>query len=183
MFVSSPGVSVVKALGLVKVVERSRVQVIVQSEAAELLVTHWFGRQYVCPGLDCPACGTYQSRLSVWNVVLMRGGDSLQPRLLELSAQSWARLKFMAGWEDSESLSGLVVDLHRGSMRRPVIAEPAGGRGEVVPLLSSGVRLLEALAVVFKLPLPGREEASPAYCSRVRPLVVRRLEAAMGREG
>lgn len=179
MFCPSGGLSVTKALSVLKVPAGSRVKVGIQSERPELLVTHWFGRQFVCGGGDCPACGTYASRLGVWNVVQVVVGNSLQPRLLELSSQSWARLRFMAGWEDAESLGGVAVELYRSSLRRPVLAEPCS---DVIPVnsrLASADTLLDGLGVLFQLPARRDGESGVEWADRIRPVVVSRVERAM----
>ncbi len=125
MFNRASEVEVVRGIQLLKVQPMHETEVVVVSTRPELVVTHWFERQYVCPGEGCPACGTYQSRLQVFLLGLVRLDGAGHVRLIELSAQSFSRLKMMTMFEGCEGcLLGLRVRLFRKAVRRPVIAEP-----------------------------------------------------------
>lgn len=183
MFVSLAGVSVVRGMQILRVEGGQRVVVVAQSAKPELMVTHWFNRQYVCPGDGCPACGVYQSRLTAFFVVTVQCGEKWQQRLCELSAQSLSRLKFMAGWEDMCLESGMGISLTRSSRRKPVFAEPLEFRGEVWPELVGPEVLLDAIGILMKLPARMRLESGRDWCERIRPFCVAQLEQAIRTAG
>lgn len=183
MFVPVEGVPMVRGIGLLKIVPGMLAKCTVQSSLPEIVVSHWFGRQFICPGLDCPACATYASRLSVWNLVTVEIAGKVQPRLLELSQQSWARVRFMLQMEETDVVAGSVLLLRRSSMRQPVIAEPAAESSVRREELAGMGVLLDALAVLFKLPPRRGEEVPKLWLDRIRPFVTSELERGIAARG
>jgi len=176
MFVPVEGVPMSKGIALLKIIPGMVGKCTVQSVLPELVVTHWFGRQFICPGPDCPACETYAARLSVWNLVTVEIAGKVTPRLLELSQQSWARLRFMMQFEADDTVRGAVVVLRRGTMRSAVVCEPAGETGVTRAELAGCEPLLDSLAVLFKLPPRRVDEVARVWLERIRPFCLAQLE-------
>jgi len=172
-----------RGLTIVRVGVGSQMEVCVQSGEVETCQTHWFDRQYLCPGFDCPACGTYAGRLSVFLVVTVRSQALWVPGLLELTAASWSRVRMLAQMESLSVTSGLVLGLSRSSVRRGVRAEPIGSGGVVSPELVTRERLIDAISLLFKLPARVAEETAAAWCERMRPAVVGQMASAIRRVG
>lgn len=158
-------------------------RLVLQSSKPEMLVTHWFNRQYVCPGDGCPACGVYQSRLTLWQIVTVVTGAREQVRLFECSPTSWARLRFMLSWEGNVTVPGTVIIASRRGRNKPVSLEPAGFELAAQERFDSRELLVDAVATVFKIARLREGEEMEVWMDRLRPVLVRELEMAIAKVG
>jgi len=172
-----------RGLFLLKVMPGSRTQVVLQSDAVEVVQTHWFDKQYLCPGWDCPACGTYGGRVGVFFVGLVRQGPEWAPCLVELTAGAWSRAGMLIQMESMEIGPGLCLELSRHSARKGVRAEPVEWTENINPLLATRERLVDALGVLFRLPARGLEETAAVWVERVRSAVAKQIEDAVRKVG
>lgn len=180
MFEDQGQVAVVgRGLQVLKVGAGTRARVCMQSERVEVVTTHWFERQFVCPGWDCPACGTYAARVMVFFAGVVQVGQRWEPRLCEVTAQSWSRLVFLCAAEGWDVAPGLLMEVGRDKPRSGLRVEPIGAEAEVSAVLSSRERLLDALSLLFKLPARGVEEAAEVWVKRVRSAAVAQIEGAI----
>lgn len=180
MFVDESGmVTSRRGVVLLKVQPGGRARVCLQSVHVEVVQTHWFGRQMLCPGWDCPACGTYATRAAVFQVALVLQGPEWRPCLVELTASEWSRTRMLAQMEGIEVGPGVVCELSRGGSRsaiRCVVVEATTG---VSSVLSTHERLVDALSLLFKLPVRNEGEAAKAWIERIRPVVAGQLSASI----
>jgi hypothetical protein len=180
MFVEENGMVLARrGICLLKVAPGQRARVCLQSEHVEIVQTHWFGRQMLCPGWDCPACGTYATRVAVFQIGVVWQGPEWRPVLVELTAGEWARTRMLAQMEGLELGLGVVCELSRGGPRSAVRCVPIERTGEISVVLQTAERLTDALALLFKLPARGDGEGSKAWCERIRPAVATQLAAAI----
>lgn len=184
MFEHEGQVSVVgRGLQVLKVSAGHRARVCMQSERVEVVSTHWFERQLVCPGWDCPACGVYQVRTMVFFVGVVWVVERWEPRLVEVTSQSWSRLVFLSEADGFRVGTGLGMEIGRHSARSGLRIEPVDVCGEVSDVLRSREKLLDALSLLFRLPARGVAESGEAWVKRVRPAAVVHLEKAMVKGG
>lgn len=172
-----------RGIVLLRIMPGSRARVCLQSDEPEVVQTHWFDRQYLCPGWDCPACGTYATRVAVFNVAVVARGPEWSPCLVELTASEWSRTRMLAQMEGIRVTAGTLCELSRGGPRSAVrcVATEETVEGSVV--LRSRERLIDVLGLLFKLPLRSEEESAKAWCERVRPAVATQLLAAIRSRG
>lgn len=168
---------------LLKLAAGSRARVCLQSDEPEVVQTHWFERQYLCPGWDCPACGTYATRVAVFQVAVVERGPEWVPCLLELTASEWSRTRMLAQMESIRLVAGTECELSRGSARSAIRCVAVRSMGEASAVLRTRERLIDVLSLLFKLPLREREESAKAWCERVRPAVATQLGAVIRRVG
>jgi len=168
---------------LLKVPAGSRAKVCLQSLEVEVVQTHWFGRQFLCPGWDCPACGVYAARVGVFQLAVVQRGPEWSPVLLELTAAEWARTRMLGDMTGLIPGPGVVCSLSRGSARSAVRCQPVSRSDERSEFLSSRERLVDVLGLLFKLPGRVTEESVGAWCERVRPAVAEQLSRAIARVG
>lgn len=172
-----------RGLQVLKVAAGTRARVCMQSEVVEVVTTHWFERQFVCPGWDCPACGTYASRVMVFFVGVVQVGRRWEPRLVEVSSQSWSRLTFLSLAEGFKVSAGLLMEFARERPRSGLRVDPVEGTDEVSVVLSSRERLLDALSLLFRLPARAVEESGEQWVKRVRTSAVVQIEGAIRHAG
>jgi len=169
---------------LVKIAPGTSARVTIQSEVAEVIRTHWFGRQYVCPGVDCPACECYQSRLTVFILVTVFSGKVWVPGLLELTPAALSRLRFMLEWEAGSVVPGVVVLVSRRSLRSGVVAEPLDQvGGELLGSLSSSEVLFNSVCRLLGMPSIRKGESDDQWQERVRPFLNARLAKVIAEKG
>jgi len=149
------------------------------------LGTHWIGgRQWLCAGCDdgeCPGCIGQCSRLVGFAGVAVHVGSRVVPMLLELSSQSWAQLELLSHMDSMDVVPGLVFEASRRRSRGSLRCEPVK-MSPVVPELASfdQARLVNAVAVLYRLPLLAVGEDPDGWFLRVRPTLKRQLAAAAG---
>lgn len=184
MFEDQGRVAIVgRGLQVLKVPAGTRARVCMQSDRVEVVTTHWFERQFVCPGWDCPACGTYVCRTMVFFVGVVHVGQRWEPRLVEVTAQSWSRLTFLSEAEGVVIGPGLLMEIGRERQRSGLRIEPLEESGELSVVLRPRERLLDALSLLFRLPARGVDESGEGWVKRVRPAAVAHLESAIRKSG
>ena len=184
MFVTHGTDQAFETVRLLRIPAGSSARVTVQSEAVEVVRTHWFGRQYACPGEDCPACESYQSRLTSFLVVTVFTGKVWVPGLLELTPTELSRVKFMLQWGAGEVVPGVVLLVSRKTARSGVRVEPQDCEGgPVLAALSSREVLFNSVCRLLALPSAKEGESSGHWQERVRPFLVGRLFAAIEKMG
>jgi len=154
-------------------------RVCLQSEEVEVCQTHWFDRQVLCSGWDCEACGTYATRVAVFQIAVVERGPQWSPCVVELTATEWSRTRMLAKMEGLRLGPGTLCELSRGSKRSAIRCVALEDTDEVSAVLRTRERLIDALSVLFKLPLRFAEESSAAWCERVHPQVARQVAASI----
>jgi len=184
MFVSHGTDQAFETVRLLRIPAGSSARVTVQSETVEVVRTHWFGRQYACPGDGCPACECYQSRLTCFVVVTVFTGKVWVPNLLELTPAELSRVRFMLEWDAGEIVPGVVLHVSRKSARSGVRVEPQDVEGgQVLRSLSSREVLFNSVCRLLALPSAKDGEVQSAWTERVRPFLVSRLQLAIEKMG
>lgn len=165
---------------LIKVFPGHTVRATLQSRHCQIVTSHWFGRQLACPGEECPACGTYPVRVSCFFLATAWTGKVWTPGLFEVCPGEFARLRFMCGWEKESVEAGTCVVMSRKGARSSVRCEPSlEVGGPIIPALGNSEVLLSSVARLLGLPGLRPGELFTAWCERVRPGLVLRLEAAI----
>lgn len=148
-------------LTVLRVSVGSECLVTIQSARPVWTGVHWAGGGTVlCPGGGCGLCAFEEPRIVGFLVVTLRlgGSDREVPALLEVAGASWDRFRGLAGgWGSEFSGSGWSVEVCRTGKRRAVSISPVSDHGIVVPELGAEERVLRAIAVLLKLPLPNGE--------------------------
>lgn len=141
--------------------------------------THYLGRQVICPGQACPYCLGEGGRAHGYLVGQVPHGQFRQPVLLEVSSQSWTRFEDLLQLEGGRFAAGLVLGISRKRKNSPLVLEPIGSMAldEAVSLPEN--RVLEAVAVLFQLPVPGPDEDWASWGSRVESQAALKVAAAM----
>lgn len=168
-----------RGLLLLKVEAGTRARVCLQSEEPEVCQTHWFERQVLCSGWDCEACGTYASRVAVFQVAVVQRGPEWTPCLVELTASEWSRTRMLAKMESLRLGPGTLCELSRGSRRAAIRCVGVEETTQVSAALKPRERLIDGLAVLFKLPLRFADETAAAWCERVHSQVARQIAASI----
>jgi hypothetical protein len=164
---------------LVKVVGGSRGRVRLACGQWYTFCSHWFGRQLICPGSDCPACGVYAERVSTFLLCTQLQGQQWHLRVLELGQQSWQQLQFLAHAEGWPLEPGLELELSRGRQRSALRVEPIGPGTDVKLSYDDPDLLFDALVVLLRWPPRRRGEPVVDYSLRVRPRLIADLEASI----
>jgi hypothetical protein len=170
-------------LPVVRVHAGTRAEVSFQTAHFWTFATHWFGRQLVCPGADCPACGTYAERVGTYFLVQVCEGPRWRPAILELGQGSWARLRMLVESEGWEVGPGLTAECCRRGAKSSLRIEPTGMAGVVQKAYDDPLLLFDALVCLFRWAPRRRDEGVAAYCDRSRPRLIADLEAAIGCRG
>lgn len=168
MFANSDGARV--ALAVTRVAGGSQVRLVLQSQRVAWVGTHWFGRQVLCPrsfGGECEACRGQVARTCGFVIALVDIGQSWRPGLLEVTPSSWSRLEMLCRMEGFEVTLGLEFEASRRRARAPLRLEPIGSHGRQVAELATPLRLVESVAVLFRLSLPRSTEEPSDWGVRV----------------
>lgn len=170
--------SVVVRWPLVRVLEGRQTEVQLLSGDWVRLVTHFYGRTFLCPEVDeCVACQLLPSR-AYWYLPVLSLATK-RPSILELSAHASADLEQrcrFAGWPVAP---GVQVELSRRSKKAPLRMELVG-RVETPPV-AVACEWCTALMALFCLPALVPGETLAQYGDRVKLVVLRRAELK-GRE-
>lgn len=184
MFVSHGTDQAFETVRLLAIPAGSSARVTVQSDAVEIVRTHWFGRQYACPGEGCPACENYQSRLTCFMVVTVFTGKVWVPALLEVTPTELSRVRFMLEWESGEVVPGIVLLVTRRTLRSGIRVEPQDQEGgAILGSLSSREVLFNSVCRLLALPSSKKDETPDVWDERVRPFLIARMQAAIEKIG
>lgn len=165
------------SLSLLKVSGGSRCDAVVQSSRPIWLDTHWIGRQILCPGIDCPFCESLPSRSQGYLVVTVDVRDEVKPFLLEFTGTSALRFTERLQFFDLQLKSGLEISLWRKSQRTPLVIEPGASDRLVDPQLAEDRRLLNAISVIFGLPLCAAASSREIWAEKAMPVALKWAEA------
>jgi len=140
--------------------------------------THWVGkRQVLCAGdsdVGCPACGLVPPRVVGFVLVLVTVRaevDRQQLFLLEISPHSWAGFEMGCQFEGIQPGQIVWCELHRRSQRSPLKIEPCKVSDVALGATFEDRTLMNAVAVLYGLPLMGATEELESWKSRVAPVV------------
>lgn len=172
-----------RGLTLLRVMAGSRSEVVLQSDQVEVVRTHWFERQILCPGWDCPACETYSSRVAVFFVALAVVGPRVQPVLVEVTASEWARCGLLSRMGVGVVEAGGRLEISRSAARRAARVTLTDVGGTVVPELRTRERLIDAISLLFNLPARAPAELASSWCDRVHSAVVEQASLAIRKSG
>lgn len=172
-------------LKILRVPARSKCEVVLLSERALFVACHWLsGRQWLCSATEeygCPACHGQVPRCVGFGIVRLVANLHVDVRLLEFSPGSHARLNMLAEMEGWPVGCGLHVGVSRARPRSGLRMEPLGFASGHDGLSES--RLLDAIAVLFGLPLTVEGEQSEDWARRVQPLAASLLGRAIAMQG
>jgi hypothetical protein len=157
-----------------------------ESEEFLWLGTHWIlGRQWVCAKTadeSCLGCSVQLPRIVGMAVVSVDVASHRRPFLFEVGAGAFSRLRglcLMEGWEVS---AGLHFTARRRSGRSPLTLTPECFEEDLAStVFSSQLRLISAIAVLYRLPLPLPNERAQDWAVRVRPAAASMLGGAVAR--
>ncbi len=168
------------SLSLLKVSAGGRCDCVVQSSSPLWLDTHWVGRQILCPGEECPFCGNLPSRSQGYLVVTVDVAGETKPFLLEFTGTSALRFDERLRFFEIELKPGLEISLFRKSKRSPLVMEPGAADRAFDPCLADDRRLLNAIAVIFGLPLCAAKSSRATWAVESMPVA---LSLCRTREG
>ena len=149
------------------------------------LGSHWVEKRQVlcCAGSAeaCMLCGESASRVTGFVLVMVSqlNGSEVTPAqqkrlmLLELSPLSWSGFEMSARFEGLDPCGPILADISRKGARSPLRIEcvrAVDGCSEVDVL---GRALVDAVAVLFGLPLVKDAETAEQWRDRVAPVVAR----------
>lgn len=136
---------------------------------------HWVGkRQVLCcsdGGSYCPACAIAPGRVIGFVLCTTLLGERERLFLLEVSPLAISSMEMSAKFEGLSTSDSLWCDVTRPGSRRPLRFEAIEASGITAPESAMRARLINAVAVLFGLPLMRVEETVEAWEERVRGVV------------
>jgi hypothetical protein len=157
------------------------VEVCLRTPALVCFATHWLGGRTLLCADDagiCPGCEANQARMTGYTIGCVRNRAGQRTSLLEFAGAG--AVDFAMGLPDP--LVGTLIECIRRASRHRVEYRRLGRQAEMFNDEVPGFRLLQALSVLFDIPLP-RAGGSPAdwmAASLERRLAL--LQAAARRE-
>lgn len=167
------------SLPVLRVPPGARARISIQSPNVLYVGTHWFNRELLCVGPDCPGCGRTGSRCRGFALGLLETGTAWRPVMLEGSSPMWSRLEGFRTMEGVAFEPGLVVEASKKAKTSPLRLEPVEAGGLIDLQFTSPRRLLSAMAVLFRLPVPGPDSSVSDWAADARPAAMAALEVAM----
>jgi len=159
-----------RSLPMLKIRAGHEAEIQICSQSVLWLKTHWLGRQLICPGPACPMCGGAEGRAHGYVTVILRTGQRPRPYLLEVSPPSWERLISLAKMEQLEVGTGLICTASRRKPKSPLTIEPFG-RSENIPTAEASIRrTLDAVSILYGLPVMRPAETQEQWAARSIPL-------------
>lgn len=170
-------------LGLLKVPGGSRVRCILQGERWLYFGSHWLGRVLLCAGDGCPACRCGASRVMGYRLAVWCDGERRVLYVLEASSGAIAGLDQSAKFHGLDVEPGLEVEIGRKGKRSPLRFEAMRLTATMLQPGDAEVTLVNALAVLYGLPvlMPGEDAA--AWAQRVQPVASSHCAAAVRAAG
>lgn len=159
------------SLPLLRVAPRGSASLVWQSKTTFFFDVHWLGRAFLCCGDGCQICTANAPRTRGYWVGVVDANQTRQPVLVESSPRELDRLIQMMALESDPLQAGHKVLATRKAANRPVRFTFDGPGGVVVPELTTDHRVLAAVAVLFGLPLPRRDESVIDFSQRIIPVV------------
>lgn len=136
--------------------------------------THWVGRQVLCGGPKCPICSGGGGRTHGYFVALVRHGSGGPASVLvEMTPSPWSRMTDLARMMTFSISSGLTITASRRRSNSPLRLEPTGNASLPGDCETSVCRTLDALAVLYGLPVSTTDETLSDWTARVRSRVLR----------
>ena len=145
--------SSVWSLPVLRVRPRQQREVVVVCSSRIWLAVHWFSGRSLCCTSDsghCVGCDLGASRMVGYTVVSWEIEGNLKVGLLELSGACSEAFESLVG----EHPLGQRLVVSRSSTKRPLVVEAAGRTLAWLPGYDSEFRILAAVSVLFKLPIP-----------------------------
>lgn len=156
-------------LPVVRVRAGSLLRVVLLGAGPVWIETHWSDRALICPGDECPACPVQNPRcVGYLAVAIAAPGMALRPAMLEVTPSCWGRFAGLLEMEGLRDERGVVVELSRRTAKSPLVAVPLldAWSGDLPAFTVAG--LFEALAVLYRLPVPTPGEKPEAWAVRVQ---------------
>lgn len=157
--------------------ERTCTDVIILGKEVSAVYTHYFGRSYLCPGEDCPAC--INGSLPRWVGLLAVGRQTGERAVIEIGAKMTAAIDRIEGASASPNLAGYVIQIRKDRKHDPIaLVRLTAERRKVTPV--SEHQVLESYFVQLGLPGCGAKEIwDQQYAARIKSLSRRVLRNAM----
>lgn len=157
--------------------ERTNTDVIILAREVFAVYAHWYGRSYLCPTEDCPAC--INGSLPRWVGLLAVGRHTGEKAIIEIGAKMTAALDRLAGADESANLAGYVIQIRKDRKHDPIAyVKFHQERRKVTPI--SEHLVLESYFVHLGLPACGAKESwNQQYPGRIKSLARRVLRNAM----
>ena len=141
------------------------------------LGSHWVDRrQILCTaGTDtpCELCGRSMSRVTGFVLAVVTQLERKRLMLLELSPLSWSGFEMSSQYEGVALDRGVITRLSRSSARKPLRMEVVRAGGPLASVSELEARLVNAVAVLFGIPLTQGSESIEEWRDRVTPFVAR----------
>lgn len=167
------------ALPLAKVPSGAVMRASLQGDVWYYFGSHWVGRVLLCSGEGCPGCLHGPSRVMGYRVGLIQHVEKWRPALLEVSSGAIAGLQGFCEMEGLSDASGLVVELSRRGKRSPVRIEPVSSGGATMPPDRSVATVINAVAVLYGLPIMLPAEDPIDWAKRVQSMAAGHLASAV----
>lgn len=103
-----------------------------------------------------------------------------KPFLLEFTGTSALRFQERLQFFGLELSPGLEISLFRKSKRTPLVIEPGAPDRHFDPLLAEDRRLLNAIAVIFSLPLCAAKSSRDLWAAQAMPVARQICSRAQG---
>lgn len=157
--------------------ERTCTEVIVLAKEVTAVYAHYYGRSYLCPTEDCPAC--INGSLPRWVGLLAVGRQTGERAIIEIGAKMTAALDRIAGSKTGASLAGCIIEIRKDRKHDPLALVRLREDGRKVTPLSEHL-VLESYFVHIGLPACGAKESwTQQYPGRIKSLARRVLRNAM----
>lgn len=157
--------------------ERTCTDVIILAREVSAVYTHYFGRSYLCPGEDCPAC--INGSLPRWVGLLAVGRPTGERAIIEIGAKMTAAIDRIAGASNSPDVAGCVIEIRKDRKHDPIALVRLHADRRKVTAIHEHV-VLESYFVHMGLPGCGAKESwNQQYPGRIKSLSRRVLRNAM----
>jgi len=171
-------------LPLLKVQPGAVVRLKVLALRVAWFATHWLGRRQVlcAAGRDgeCAGCALSPSRVVGFQLVTLVIDRRERLFLLEVSPLAISSLEMSAKFEGVSRLGGILVEVRRPRARGPLRFEVVEECSESIDPAEGDARLINAVAVLYGLPLLFIGETVEAWEERVSPMVRSLVSVAAG---
>lgn len=155
---------------------------VVQSEDAGSVNTHWVGRRLWCAEEDCPGCAHAPIRTVCYFVATVEMPGSCRPVLVETTPSELCRLSGFLQMANLKFGPGLRLLASKRYAKSPTRFEPIDGSGVVVESLTPMGKAWSAAAVLAGLPLPLDDETEVEFCTRIHQAVRLQLEGVLAKQ-
>lgn len=168
-----------RSLGVVRVPPSVRIELTMQSKAFIMLGTHWFDRQLLCGGEECPACIGSPMRVKAYAIATVGSEHSTTPGLLELTPQCISSVQDVLDAAAEEGAPAPRFALSRAKRRSRVQIEHLGWTNNRFKSYEEPKRIVEAVSVLHGVRPPSALETLEEWSASILPSVNLLLQRAM----